>query len=22
GMPHRGDMESGVSVPMWQIYRF
>lgn len=22
GTPHRGDMESGVSVPMWQIYRF
>jgi hypothetical protein len=22
GMPHRGDMDSGVSVPMWQIYRF
>lgn len=22
GMPHRGDMESGISVPMWQIYRF
>lgn len=22
GMLHRGDMESGVSVPMWQIYRF
>ncbi|MXS84595.1 DUF2782 domain-containing protein [Nitrosomonas sp. HPC101] len=22
GTTHRGDMESGVSVPMWQIYRF
>lgn len=22
GTPHRGDMESGVSVPMWEIYRF
>ena len=22
GTPHRGDMESGISVPMWQIYRF
>ncbi len=22
GVPHRGDMESGVSVPMWEIYRF
>lgn len=22
GTPHRGDMESGVSAPMWQIYRF
>ncbi|MDT8364368.1 MAG: DUF2782 domain-containing protein [Nitrosomonas sp.] len=20
--PHRGNMESGVSVPMWEIYRF
>lgn len=22
GTPHRGDMESGISVPMWQVYRF
>lgn len=22
GEIHRGDMESGVSVPMWQLYRF
>ncbi len=22
GEVHRGDMESGVSVPMWQLYRF
>lgn len=22
GIPHRGDMESGVTVPMWRIYRF
>jgi hypothetical protein len=22
GTPHRGDMESGVSVPMWEIFRF
>ncbi len=20
--PHRGNMESGISVPMWEIYRF
>ncbi len=22
GTPHPGDMESGISVPMWQVYRF
>lgn len=20
--PHRGDMESGISIPMWEIFRF
>ncbi|MCW5598284.1 DUF2782 domain-containing protein [Nitrosomonas sp.] len=22
GEPHRGDLESGISVPMWELYRF